>query len=103
MIPYCYGVWQDEFRAMKETRVQFHKGVPTTFHLQKCFLKGGLLVLDNLMAEGGEDKELLDLFTKHSHKNINVLYLCQDIFTPGKCTKSISRNALYAIAFKVIP
>ena len=29
--------------------------------------KGGLLVLDDLMAEEGEDKELLDLFTKHYH------------------------------------
>ena len=32
-------------------------------------------------GEGGEDKELLDLFTKHSqHQNITVLYLCQDMF-----------------------
>ena len=57
-IHYCYGVWQDGFQTMKEVGVQFHKGVPTTFHLQKWFPKGGLLMLDNLMAEGGEDKEL---------------------------------------------
>ena len=58
-------------------------------------------MLDDVMAEGGEDKELLDLFTKHSHhQNITVLYLCQDIFPPGKCAKSISRNAHYVIAFK---
>ena len=49
-------------------------------------------MLDDLMAEGGEDKELLDLSTKHSHQNITVLYLCQDIFPPGKYAKSISRN-----------
>ena len=53
------------------------------------------------MTEGGEDKELLDLFTKHSHhQNITVLYLCQDMFLPGKYVKSISRNAHYVIAFK---
>jgi len=58
-------------------------------------------VLDDLMAEGGEDKELLDLFTKHSHhQNITVLYLCQDMFPPGKYAKSISRNAHYIVAFK---
>ena len=53
------------------------------------------------MAEGGEDKEiLLDLFTKHSHhQNITLLYLCQDMFPPGKYVKSISRNAHYIIAF----
>ena len=61
----------------------------------------GLLVLDDLMVEGGEDKELLDLFTKHSHhQNITVLYLCQDMFPPGKYAKNISRNAHYVIAFK---
>ena len=50
------------------------------------------------MAEGGEDKELLDLFTKHSHhQNITVLYLCQDTFPPGKYAK---RNAHYIVAFK---
>ena len=58
-------------------------------------------MLDDLMAEGGEDKELLDLFTKHSHhQNITVIYLCQDMFPPGKYAKSISRNAHYIIAFK---
>ena len=58
-------------------------------------------MLDYLMAEGGEDKELLDLFTKHSHhQNITVLYLCQDMFPPGKYAKSISRNANYIVAFK---
>ena len=77
------------------------RGVPTTFHLQKWFPKRGLLVLDNLMVEGGEDKELLDLFTKHSHhQNITVLYLCQDMFPPGKYAKCISRNAQYIVAFK---
>ena len=76
-IHYCYGAWQDGFRDMEEAGVQFHEGIPTTFHLQKWFPKGGLLVLDDLMAEGGDDKELLDLFTKRSHhQNITVLYLC---------------------------
>ena len=58
-------------------------------------------MLDDLMTEGGEDKELLDLFTKHSkEQNITVLYLCQDMFPLWKYPKSISRNAHYVIAFK---
>lgn len=76
-----------------KTLVYFHEGIPESDHLTSWFPKGGLLVLDDLMAEGGEDKELLDLFTKHSHQNITVLYLCQDMFPPGKYAKSISRNA----------
>ena len=100
-IHYCYGVWQDGFQLMKEQGVKFHEGVPDTDQLKTWFPKGGLLVLDDLMAEGGNDKRVLDLFTKHSHhQNVTVLYLCQDMFPPGKYAKSISRNAHYIIAFK---
>ena len=100
-IHHCYGVWQHGLQDMKDAGIQFHEGVPTAFHLQKWFPKGGLLMLDDLMVEGGEDKELLDLFTKHSdHQNITVLYLCHDMFPPGKYAKSISRNAQYILAFK---
>ena len=57
--------------------------------------------MDDLMDEGGSDKRILDLFTKHSHhRNITVLYLCQDMFPPGKYAKSISRNVHYIVAFK---
>ena len=72
-IHYCYGSWQ----------------------------KGGVLVMDDLMDEGSNDKRVLDLFTKHSHhQNITVLYLCQDLFPNGKFAKTISRNAHYVVAFK---
>jgi len=66
-ILYCYGAWQDGFRDMEDAGVQFHEGIPESDHLKPWFPKGGLLVLDDLMAEGGEDKALLDLFTKDSH------------------------------------
>ena len=53
------------------------------------------------MEEGGQDKCVLDLFTKDSHHcNITVLYLTQDLFPPGKFSKTINRNAHYIVAFK---
>ena len=102
-IYYCYGSWQDGFKRMKEQGVHFHAGIPDSELLPVWFpkKKGGLLVLDDLMEEGGNDKRVLDLFTKDSHhQNITVLYLCQDIFPPGKFAKSISRNAHYIVSFK---
>ena len=81
--------------------IHFHEGVPTISQLQKWFPNGGLLVVDDLMTEGSEEKELLDLFTKYSHhQNITVMFLCQDMFPPGKYAKTISRNAHYIVAFK---
>ena len=47
------------------------------------------------------DKHVLDLFTKELHHcGITVLYLCQDLFPPGRFAKSISLNGHYVIAFK---
>ena len=91
-----------QFDRMKHTGIKFHERVPDVSHLQKWFTaKGGILVLDDLMAEGGNDKEVMDLLTKHSHhRNITVLYLCQDMFPPGKYAKTISRNSHYIVAFK---
>ena len=100
-INYYYRAWQDGFPDMKEAHVQFHKESPESDHLKSWFPKGGLLVLDDLMAEGGEDQELLDLVTKHSHhQSITVLYLCQEMFPPGKYAKSIASSAHYILAFK---
>ena len=53
------------------------------------------------MEEGGQDKRVLYLFTKASHhRNITVLYLTQDLFPPGKFSKTINCNAHYIVAFK---
>ena len=100
-IVYCYGAWQDGFKRMKQHGIQFHEGEPDSELLPVWFPKGGLLVLDDLMEEGGKDKRVLDLFTKHSHhRNVTVLYLCQDMFPPGPYAKTISRNAHYIVSFK---
>ena len=53
------------------------------------------------MEEGAHDKRALDLFTKDSHHcNITVLYLTQELFPPGKFSKTINCNAHYMVAFK---
>ena len=100
-IHYCYGSWQTGFKLLKKHGVKFHEGVPQSSLLPKWFPKGGILILDDLMNEGSSDKNVLDLFTKHSHhQQITVIYLCQDLFPTGKFAKTISRNAHYIVAFK---
>ena len=51
---------------------------------------GQSMVVDDLMEETGIDKRVLDLFTKESHhRGITVLYLCQDLFPPGRFAKTL--------------
>ena len=87
----------------KKDWIRFHRGLPDLSHLTKWFgpARGDVLVLDDLMKEREQDKRVLDLFTKDSHqRNITVLYLTQDLFPPGKFSKTINRNAHYIVAFK---
>ena len=87
----------------KKDCIRFHHGLPDPSHLTKWFgpTRRGVLVLDDLMEEVGQDKHALDLFTKDSHHhNITVLYLTQDLFPPGKFSRTINRNAHYIVAFK---
>ena len=87
----------------KKDVIRFHRGLPDPSHLTRWFgpTRGGVLVLDDLIEEGGQDKRVLDLFTKDSHhRNITVLCLTQDLFPPGKFSKTINRNAHYIVALK---
>ena len=60
-IVYCYGVWQPRFAGMKKKGIRFHQGIPTPSHLGQWFegRGGDILVLDDLMEEGGNDKRVL--------------------------------------------
>lgn len=66
-------------------------------HLENLFQN--LIVLDYLMTERRDNKELLDLFTKHSFHN-TLMCLCEEMFPPGKYAKSISKSVHYIVAFK---
>ena len=66
-IVYAYDRWQPRFDRMKQCDgIQFYKGIPDSSQLSKWFPKGGVLVLDDLMEEGGQDKRVWDLFTRLS-------------------------------------
>ena len=53
------------------------------------------------MGECSKDQRVSDLFTRGSHhKGISVLYLTQNLFPPGKLSRTISLNSHYIIVFK---
>ena len=64
---YAYDRWQPTFdRMQKKDGILFHRGLPDPSHLTECFgpTRGGVLVLDDLMEKGEQDKHVLDLFTR---------------------------------------
>ena len=60
-----------------------------------------LIVLDDLMSQCSNDPRVADLFTRGSHhRGISVLYLTQNLFPPGKLSRTISLNSHYMLIFR---
>lgn len=99
-IVYCYGQWQECFKNMA-SRVTFVEGIPEDIpSLFPPNCRPGILILDDLMRNCSDDERILDLFTKVSHHcDVTCIYLTQNLFPPGKFSRSISLNAHYVITF----
>ena len=60
-----------------------------------------LVVRDDLMSQCSNDQRVADLFSKGSHHNgISVLYLTENLFPPGKLSRTISLNSHYLLIFR---
>ena len=103
-ILYCYGVYQPLFNEMRRTipNIEFHKGLPETSEIEllsstKHF---DIIVLDDLMERIVNSLSAQELFTKFCHHyNISTIYLSQNVFAQGKCSKTISLNTLILVLF----
>lgn len=99
------GIWQPLFEQMETVvnSITFHQGIPDKNILERFSNEHGsiLLVLDDVMGQGTNNVELMNLFTTYSHHmGITVIFLLQNIFPPGKYMRTISLNAHYIILFK---
>ena len=98
-VVYAYGAWQPMFAEMKD--VQFHEGLPTQNDLDEWSGQHLLLILDDVMGQASNSPEIMSIFTVQCHhKMISTFYLCQNIFPPGRCSRTISLNCHYIILYK---
>lgn len=100
-IIYCYSLWQPLYNCIKKNKpeIQFFKGIFPINQLDQN--KKKLIILDDLMAETIDNKEILNLYTRDSHhKNLSVFLINQNFFSKAKYTRSISLNSHYIILFK---
>jgi hypothetical protein len=53
------------------------------------------------MSQCSNDPRVADLFTRGSHhRGVSVLYLTQNLFPPGKLSRTISLNSHYMMVFR---
>jgi len=96
-IIYCFGEYQDIFSQY--SNVEFNEGLPDLSRFDGS--KRSLLIIDDLMSESGESVE--KIFTKYSHhRNISIMYLCQNLFYKSKSSRCMSLNTAYLLLFKSV-
>lgn len=102
-IIWAYGEWQPSYDKMKSSipNLEFIKGLNQNTFQQISPDLNNILVIDDLMSEGGKSDIISDLFTRGSHhRNLSVIYLVQNIFHKGKNHRSCSLNSHYIVLFK---
>ena len=100
---YCFGQAQKEFNELIEImpKIKLVEGFPDDLYDIVSGHTNSLVILDDLMCQCSNDQRMSDLFTRGSHhRGITVMYLTQNLFPPGKLSRTISLNSHYMIVFK---
>ncbi len=95
---WCYGIYQHNLnsRLMTEGYVP-HAGLPSISDIQPY----DLIVLDDLLNESQNSKEVTDMFTKAAHhKPCFIIFIMQNLFPAGKESRTRSLNTQYYVIFK---
>ena len=86
---WIYGQWQPLYAEMQRILldIEFVKGIPANIEDEQ-FLNPAirnLIVINDLMSEASNDKQICDLFSKGSHHpNLSVICLVQNLYYQGK-------------------
>lgn len=60
-----------------------------------------LVIIDDLMEEVGDSKDVVKMFTKGSHhKNVSIIFIVQNLFHKGSSMRTVSLNAHYIVLMK---
>lgn len=97
-IIWCYGEYQEK---LDDLPANVHKSYALEALDQINPAEKNLVIIDDLMDEAGNSKQVSKLFTKGSHhRNLSVILVVQNLFHQGKVMRTISLNSHYIILFK---
>ena len=86
---------------MEIPNLELHEGLPSLDKVQS--LNDGkfhVIVLDDLMEYKVKSVETQNLFTKYCHHyNITAIFLTQNVFVQGPCSRTISINTHILVLF----
>lgn len=104
-ILYCYGIYQSLFDDMEKTIPNFSskQGLPSSEELDEFTRdrRHKLIIIDDLMHEVVQNKEMELLFTQGTHHRcISVVLITQNLYPRGKHARTIALNTWYMVLMK---
>jgi hypothetical protein len=103
-ILYCYRTAQDVLLQMERDIPGFilYKGLPTQKEIEELSSPQVelLIVLDDLIHDVIQSKDMSDLFMTGRHLNLSIIFITQNCFEQGKYGRGIQINACYFVLFK---
>ena len=97
-VKWYYGVFQPDIHNKLRTKGYLVKqGLPHQEDVQP----GDLIVLDDLMQESSNSKDVTQFFIRTTHhRNAFVIYITQNLFDSGKDQRTRSLSTQYLVIFK---
>lgn len=97
-VVWCYGIYQHELNSiLTEKGYHTHAGLITASDIKPY----DLVVLDDLLNESQNSKEVTNMFTKAAHhKPCFIIFIMQNLFPAGKESRTRSLNTHYYVIFK---
>jgi hypothetical protein len=95
-IMYCYEQEQEAFSTVPG--IELHHGLPDTQDFDPRI--HNLVILDDLMDQADCNPAIQKMFTVDTHhKNISIFFITQNLYSKGKCMRTISLNTNYMLIF----
>ena len=104
-ILWIYKRWQPLYDELKSQIpcMEFIQGITEDIHSDSVIdsRKRTLLVIDDLMKDATQDKNICELFIEGAHhRNLSVICIMQNLFNKGKEQRTMSLNSQYIVLFR---
>ena len=95
---WCYGIYQHELNTkLQQKGYHLHSGIVNVTEIQPF----DIIVLDDLLNESKNSQEVTAMFTRAAHhKPCFIIFIMQNLFPPGKESRTRSLNTHYYCIFK---
>lgn len=94
-------LWVSDTGDPQIAGVEYCEGGLDILDNTELYNQPGLIIIDDLGHLACNDRRVSDLFTKkRHHSGLSVILVLQNLFNPGKYTRTITQNAQYLVYFR---